>query len=197
MIVIGLTGGIGSGKSTVSRILEELGARIIDMDKLGHELYRAGTPGWEEVVAEFGSDILQPNREVDRKKLGQIVFSDPEALKRLNRVMHPKIKRRAQEVLDEWRQQGVAVAVVEAAILIEASWASLTDEVWVTVASEKVAVSRMKERGFAPEQVLARVRSQMPVEEKAKQAQVVLHNDGNLAALRRQVEAQWQRLNPS
>ena len=167
------------------------------MDKLGHELYRAGTPGWEEVVAEFGSDILQPNREVDRKKLGQIVFSDPEALKRLNRVMHPKIKRRAQEVLDEWRQQGVAVAVVEAAILIEASWASLTDEVWVTVASEKVAVSRMKERGFAPEQVLARVRSQMPVEEKAKQAQVVLHNDGNLAALRRQVEAQWQRLNPS
>lgn len=195
MKVIGLTGGIGSGKSTVSRILQELGARILDADKVGHELYRPGTEVWEEVVSAFGRDILKPDGEIDRPKLGAIVFSDPAALERLNQIMHPRMFQRMRQILDEWRNEGVAVAVLEAAILFEAGWTPLVDEVWVTMASEETVVKRLRAKGLSPEQVKARLRSQMPVEEKARRAKVVIHNDGSMEELRRQVEAEWQRLN--
>jgi len=195
MKVIGLTGGMGSGKSTVSAILRELGARVLDADRVGHELYRPGTPVWEEVVAAFGKGILKPDGEIDRPKLGAIVFGDPSALKRLNEIMHPRMFQRMREVLEEWRREGaVEVAVLEAAILFEANWTPLVDEVWVTIASEDTVVERLKAKGFSPEQVRARLRSQMPVEEKARRAQVVIRNDGSLEELRRQVEVEWRRL---
>jgi len=192
MIVIGLTGGIGSGKSEVSRMLGALGAEIIDADRLGHQAYQPRTETWEAVVAAFGEQILQPNGEVDRKKLGAIVFSDPKALARLNAIMHPRMYEMIEGQLEGLRRQGTNVAVVEAAVLIEAGWAPLTDETWVTEAEEDVVVGRVQRRSNLPgEEIQRRIRSQLTREERAKHATVVIENNGGLEELRQHVQELW------
>jgi len=193
MIVIGLTGGIGTGKSTVTKTLEEMGSYVVDADKLGHEAYRPSTEVWKLVVDTFGEDILQPNGEVDRRKLGAIVFSDPQALERLNQIVHPWMYQEMKHRLEELRRQDVRVVVLEAAILIEASWTSLVDQVWVTTAPMEVVVERLRSRnGLSREQVLARVQSQMPTEERVKHADVVVDTDCPLAEVPKRVAALWK-----
>jgi len=195
MKVIGLTGGIGSGKSTVSRFLAELGAVIIDADKVGHEALKPDTEIWRKVVAAFGTGILKPNREIDRKKLGKIVFGTPEALTRLNQIMHPPMYQLVKAQIKEYRQQGGEVVVLEAPLLIEAGWTSLVDEVWVTVAPEPTVVRRLKEKvGLSERESLARIRSQLSSEERVKHADVVVDTDCDLGELREKVREQWQRL---
>jgi len=193
--VIGLTGGIGSGKSTVSQYLKKLGAVIIDADKVGHEAFQPGTDTWREVVAAFGRDILTPNGEIDRKKLGAIVFNNPQALGQLNRIMHPKMRDMMKAQIDEHRRQGVAVVVLEAAILIEANWTPLVDEVWVTRATEAAVLERLKkQRGLAEEQTLARIRSQLSDEERLKHADVVITNEGNLEEIEAKIRELWAKI---
>jgi dephospho-CoA kinase len=193
MKVIGLTGGIGSGKSTVSKYLQELGAVLIDADKVGHAAYQPDTETWREVVATFGQQILTSDGNIDRKKLGAIVFSNPESLEKLNRIVHPRMYEMMKAQIDEYRQQGVKVVVLEAAILLEASWTPLVDEVWVTVAPESTVVERTKERtGLPEEQILARIRSQMSSEERAKHADVVISNDGSMDELKIKVKELWR-----
>lgn len=193
MKVIGLTGGIGSGKSTVSQFLRELGAALIDADKAGHEAYQPNTETWREVVAAFGEQILTPDGEIDRKKLGGIVFSSPESLARLNWIMHPRMYEMMKAQIEEYRQRGVDVVVLEAAILLEAGWTPLVDEVWVTVAPESTVVERTRERtGLPEEQILARIRSQMSSEERAKHADVVINNDGTQDELKAKVKELWE-----
>jgi len=193
--VIGLTGGIGSGKSTVSQCLAELGAVIIDADKVGHEAFEPNTEAWREVAATFGRQILTPSGEIDRKKLGEIVFNNPEALSRLNQIMHPRMHDMMKAQIEEYRRQGVDVVVLEAAVLIEANWTSLVDEVWVTVAPEDAVVERLrKQRGLVEEQTLARIRSQLSSEERAKHADVVINNDGKLEEMKAKVKELWTRL---
>jgi len=195
MKVIGLTGGIGSGKSTVSRFLAELGAVIIDADKVGHEALKPDTEIWRKVVAAFGTGILKPNREIDRKKLGKIVFGNPEALTRLNQIMHPPMHQLVKAQIKEYRQQGGEVVVLEVPLLIEAGWTSLVDEVWVTVAPEPTVVRRLKEKvGLSERESLARIRSQLSSEERVKHADVVVDTDCDLGELRERVKEQWQRL---
>lgn len=198
MKVIGLTGGIGSGKSTVSRILSELGAVVLDADKVGHEAYQPGTETWKEVVAAFGREIVAPDESIDRKKLGAIVFGDPAALERLNGITHPRMYDMMADRIEEYRQQGAGVVVLEAAILLEAGWTPLVDEVWVTVASEPTVVRRVKERTDLPEeQIRSRIRSQLSNEERKKQASVVISNDGSLDELRAKVAELWEKLQHS
>ncbi|MBI3040948.1 MAG: dephospho-CoA kinase [Chloroflexi bacterium] len=169
--VIGLTGGIGSGKSTASQCLAELGAVILDADKVGHEAFQPNTDAWHEVVAAFGRQVIAPGGEIDRKKLGEIVFSQPQSLARLNQIMHPRMYEMMKARIEEYRRQGVDVVVVEAAILIEANWMPLVDEVWVTVSSETAVLERLKrQRGLAEEQTLARIHSQLATEERLKHA---------------------------
>src|SRR3990170_927024 len=144
MIVIGLTGGIGSGKSTVASLLSELGAVHLDGDKLGHEAYRRGTPCWEKVVAEFGKGILDADGEVDRKKLASVVFGDSARLAKLNLLVQPCIRERVEELIEGRRVQGAQVVVVEAALLIEANWLDMVDEVWVVASTENNVVHRLK-----------------------------------------------------
>jgi len=195
MKVIGLTGGIGSGKSTVSRFLGEMGAVVLDADKVGHQAYQPGTETWKELVAAFGEDIVAPDSTIDRRKLGAIVFADPEALARLNRIMHPRMFDMMKARIEEYRGQGTEVVVLEAAILLEANWTPLVDEVWVTVASESIVVQRTRERtGLPEEQIKARIRSQLSNEERSQQAKVVITNNGDLEELRVQVEKLWQEL---
>ena len=193
MKVIGLTGGIGSGKSTVSQFLRELGAVLIDADQVGHEAYQPNTETWREVVAAFGEQVLTPDGEIDRKKLGGIVFSSPESLARLNLIMHPRMYEMMKAQIEEYRQRGVDVVVLEAAILLEAGWTPLVDEVWVTVAPESTVVERTRERtGLPEEQILARIRSQMSSEERAKRADVVINNDGTQDELKAKVKELWE-----
>ena len=193
--VIGLTGGIGSGKSTVSQYLAELGAVILDADKVGHEAFKSGTETWQQVVNAFGKQILTPDGEIDRKKLGGIVFDNPESLSRLNQIMHPRMYDMMKARIEEYRQQGAGVIVLEAAILIEANWTPLVDEVWVTVAGEDAVLKRVnKQRGLEAEQIIARIRSQLSAEERVKHADVVINNDGDLDEMRAKVKELWKQL---
>ena len=194
MKVIGLTGGISSGKSTVSRFLAELGAVILDADKVGHEAFKPDTEPWREVVAAFGRQILKPSGEIDREKLGEIVFGNPKLLSRLNQIMHPRMYDMVKSQLEEYRRQEVGVVVLEAALLLEANWTSLVDEVWVTAASESTVLKRLKEKsGLSEPESLARIRSQMSTEERIKRADVVINTDCRLDELKAKVKELWQR----
>jgi len=195
MKVIGLTGSIGSGKSTVSQFLAELGAVIIDADKVGHEACKPDTEVWREVVAAFSRRILTPSGDIDRNKLGEIVFGNPEALSRLNQIMHPRMYNVVKAQIEDYRRQGVDVVVLEVILLIEAGWTSLVDEVWVTVAPEEAVVEHLKQqRGLNEEQIRARINSQLSAEERVKHADVVINNNCSLAELRTRVEELWRRL---
>jgi dephospho-CoA kinase len=204
MKVIGLTGGIASGKSTVARFLEELGAVIIDADKVGHEAFEPDTKSWRQVVDAFGQDILTPDGQVDRQKLGQIVFSDPEKLPRLNQIVHPRIYELVKARLKDYRRRGVKVVVLEMPLLVEVPLSmkpgqpTLTDEVdevWVTVAPEAVVLKRLeKKTGHTEAHSRARIRSHLPSEEKLKHADVVIDTDCPLDELKDRVSRLWEKL---
>ena len=195
MKVIGLTGGIGSGKSTVSRFLAELGAVIIDADKVGHEAFEPDTEVWREVVAAFGRQVLTPDGGINREKLGEIVFRDSESLSRLNQIMHPRMYDMVKAQLEGYRKQGVGVVVLEAPLLIEANWTPLVDEVWVTVATESTILGRLKEKlGLSELESLTRIYSQLPSEERIKHADITIDTDCDLDELKARVEELWQKL---
>jgi dephospho-CoA kinase len=194
--VIGLTGGIGAGKSTVTQMLEELGAAVIDADKVGHQIYLPDLPAWREIVAAFGQEVLNADRSINRQALGKIVFADPEALRTLNRIVHPKMFDRMAELVAELRVRGgMKAIVVEAAVLIEANWMPLVDQVWVVVASEAVVVDRLaQQRNLSPDQVRTRIAAQLSNDERLKHAHVVIRNDGSLEEVRTAVQQAWDRL---
>jgi len=195
MVVIGLTGGILAGKSTISGMLAEKGAVIIDADKIGHAAYKPHTETWQELLDAFGDGILKKNGEIDRKRLGEIVFADPDALSRLNRIVHPRMREMMREEIEQLRGEGVAVVVLEAAVLIEADWTDLADEVWVAVAPEDVVIKRLRDRGgLSEEQARARIRSQLPAEERAKHADVIIDTDCDISEVRARVDELWSRL---
>lgn len=192
-MTIGLTGGIGSGKSEASGILRELGALIIDADIVGHETYRSGQPAWDEVVEAFGDDVIDSDGEIDRRELGKIVFDDPGRLKRLTDIVWPKIRESLKDRMAGERDGGETnVLVVEAAVLFEAGWENLFDEIWVVTAPEKDVLERLeRQRNQKPEQTRARVRAQMTNGEREKRADVMIRNDEDRAALAATVKQLW------
>ena len=193
MLVIGLTGGIGTGKTEVSRMLQDLGAVVINADQVGHEAYTPHSETWREVVAAFGEAILTAEGEIDRRKLGSIVFADPQELARLNGIMHPRMAGIVAEKLQGLDTDGVDVAVVEAAVLFEAGWDALVDEVWTTESPLESVIARLRERnGFEPEEIRKRVSAQMSSEERSGRATEVIHNGGDLDGLQSQVTELWQ-----
>lgn len=192
MLTIGLTGGIGTGKSEVSRLLEILGASVIYADRIGHEAYRNSSPIWQELVDTFGEGILGSDGEIDRKVLGSMVFSDPGAMEKLNAIMHPKMAEIIDGKISQFRNAGAGAVVVEAALLLEAGWDSMVDEVWLVHAPREAIVERLKVRSNLSEgEVRDRMRSQLSYEESSRRAQVVIHNTGDLPELRRKVESAW------
>ena len=195
MIVIGLTGGIASGKSAVATILSGLGAGVIDADSMGHQAFRPHTNTWRDVVDAFGKGILRQDDEIDRTKLAEIVFNDPESLEKLNMITHPAIRRMVEQAIETMRGQRVDVVVLEAALLIEANWIDLVDQVWVTVAPAAMVIKRLREKkGYTEAQSRARIRSQMPTAERKKHADVVIENDSDLPKLKEKVEKLWHNL---
>jgi dephospho-CoA kinase len=194
MLVIGLTGSIGTGKSEAARQLEILGASIISADQVGHEAYTPNTEAWEQVVAAFGDDILQDDKDIDRRKLGAIVFSDPSQLEKLNAIMHPRMARMVSDKIEVLRGQDVKVVVVEAALLFEAGWDTLVEEVWVTDSSEDIVVGRLKERnGLSEEEAKKRINSQMDRAERIERSDFVIDNSSDMAGLESAIKELWDR----
>ncbi|HEY8516867.1 MAG TPA: dephospho-CoA kinase [Candidatus Binatia bacterium] len=198
MLVIGLVGGIGSGKSTAAAILAELGAEVINADLIGHEVYEPGKPGFDAIVAEFGPEVVGPDGRIDRKRLGSIVFADSAKLARLNAIVHPLIRAEIERRIERAREEGrVRAVVVEAAILLEAGWRSLVDQVWVICARRDDVVERLAaQRGMAEEEAAARMAKQMSDAERRAAADVVIDNDGSIDDLRARLTGLWQTLVP-
>jgi dephospho-CoA kinase len=195
MKVIGLTGSIGSGKSTVAGFLGDMGATVINLDKTGHEVLRKGTAAYRQVVKAFGEDILTADGGIDRARLGKIVFSDPEALKRLNNIVHPAIDAVVEDKVKENKRKSVKVLVLEAAAMLESKRQWQADEIWVTVAPEDAVVRRTKDRPDYSESIVrARISSQMTNEQRIKKADVVIENAGTPEELKAKVKVEWEKL---
>jgi dephospho-CoA kinase len=193
MLTIGLTGGIGSGKSTAAKILAEFGAPIIDADKVAHTTYAPGGAAYDAVVAAFGTEIVAVDRTIDRKKLGAIVFGNPDRLNKLTSIVWPATFKSIRARLDGLRASGEKMPiVVEAAILIEANWQPLCDEIWLVRASRQAVIDRIeRQRGLKPAETEARIRAQLSDDERAKHASLVIDNDGSLDALREVLKRVW------
>jgi dephospho-CoA kinase len=202
MRVIGLTGGIGSGKSTVASFLAGLGATVIDVDRVWHEGLGADSELRQQIVDAFGDGILTPHGDIDRRELGAIVFGNDEALARLNNVMHPWMYKTVRARLGDYQRWGVRVVVLDMPLLVEVplslksgqpSLSDEVDEVWVVVAPEAVVLRRLQAKsGLSREEALARIRSQMPPAEKVKHADVVIDTDCGLDELEARVKEAWR-----
>ncbi len=193
MFVIGLTGGIATGKTLVSETLREFGATIINADLVGHEAYLPHTETWQAVVDAFGTDILDDEGQIVRPKLGAIVFSDPSKLEQLNSIVHPRIYAMISDRIEGLKAEGITAVVVEAALLIEAGWTLLVDDIWVLTSPIEQVYSRLTGRGMSPEQARARVESQMPQEERVTHADIVIANDGGEAEMKSAVKEHWDQ----
>ena len=194
MRVIGLTGGIASGKSSVAGMFARLGAAIIDADQLARDAVRPGTPTLAAIVQAFGSGILQPDGTLDRPALGALIFTDASARRRLEQLTHPAIKELALSRLRELRATGTAVVFYMAPLLIEANATDRVDEIWVVHVDAATQLARLMARdNLSLTEAQARVASQMPLEEKRRHGRVVIDNSGSLAETEQQVREIWAR----
>lgn len=192
--MIGLTGNIATGKSVVRRMLEHLGAYTIDADALAHRAYAKGAPGYQPVIDKFGKWLVTRDGEIDRKKLGGLVFNDSEAMKQLESIVHPLVRQAAEILIQRATQP---VVVIEAIKLLEGDLRKVCDSVWVTNAPEDVQVERlMRKRGMSKDQALERVRIQSPQSQKVAVANIVITNTGSYEALWKQVSESWKEIVP-
>jgi len=193
--VIGLTGGIASGKSTVTSFFRERGIPVIDADILGHRTYDPGTETYQQVVETFGQDVVAADGTIDRKVLGSKVFGRPEELKKLTDIVWPGIRRLASEQLAEFEAAGNELVVLEAAVLLEAGWEDLVDEIWVVVVDPEIAVQRLAARnGLDPDAARARIASQLTNEERIARGDVIIENNGTLDELNARIQQAWDSL---
>lgn len=195
-MIIGLTGGIASGKSTVATTLQDWGAYVIDADKLGHRAYVKGTDAFHKVVAQFGEDIVGADGEVDRRALGAKVFGEGGSLKQLTDIVWPAIyDMAAAEIKQSLDSNPNTVVVLEAAVLIEAGWQSLVDEIWVTTVDPSTAIERASARdGVDADAVQARIDAQLSNAERTAEAAVVIDNSADEPQLLAQLENHWKNL---
>jgi dephospho-CoA kinase len=191
--VIGLTGNIATGKSLVGKTLAQLGAEHIDADQLAHQVMVRGQPAWRQIVAVFGKDVLQPDGEIDRRKLGAIVFADVCALARLEQIVHPEVIACTRERI---AASPSGVVVVEAIKLIESGMVSqLCDALWVVTAPREAQIERlMEQRGLSYEDAVLRIDAQPPQAHKVARADVVIDNGGTIEAIACQVKRAWAEL---
>ncbi len=195
MLVVGLTGGICSGKSTVAAMFARLGATVIDADRVAHELQGPGQPLFEAIVSAFGREVVGEDGRIDRRKLGAMVFADPKFRARLEDILHPAIVEECERRIQQAGTSGAAVCLLDAALLIESGRHARFDMVILVEASEAVQIDRLIARmGLSRDEVLQRIRSQMPREEKRRHASLVIENGGPLEETERQVKAAWERL---
>ena len=193
MRIIGLTGGIASGKSSVASLLERLGAAVVDADQLAREVVQPGEDALAGIVAAFGERVLNGDGTLNRAALGEVVFADPEARRILESITHPAIRRRAEERLARLRESGTRTAFYVAPLLIEAGITSRVHEVWVVYLDQETQLQRLMARdGLGREAALARIASQMPMEEKKRLGRIVIDNRGSEEDLEARVSQLWR-----
>ena len=195
-MVIGLTGGIASGKSTAARILGRYGAHVIDADKLGHRAYLKGTDAFAQVVETFGSEVIGDDGEIDRAALGAKVFGEGNRLSELTAIVWPAIRKMAEAEINEVKEQDPGrIVVLEAAVLLEAGWEGMADQVWMTIVDRDVAIERATARdGVDKEAIEARLDAQLSNDERRAQADRVIDNSADEAQLITQLEELWSTL---
>ncbi|MGD9653005.1 MAG: dephospho-CoA kinase [Candidatus Dadabacteria bacterium] len=196
MKVLGLTGNIASGKSTVARMLEGMGARIIDADQIAREVVEPEKPAWVDIVKKFGPGILSPDGTIDRQRLGEIVFGDKSQRRLLMDITHPRIKKAVRERLAEYKEENAPVVVVEAALIVEkGGLREFLDGLIVVTADEESQIERLAKRsGHTREEALARIGSQMPAGEKALHADYLIDNSGTEEETEQQVKRLWEEI---
>jgi dephospho-CoA kinase len=195
MLRLGLTGGIASGKSAVACMLRELGFSVLDADSLAHKLIEPGQPAHSEVLAAFGAAIIGEKSCIDRAKLGAIVFADPEKIKLLNTIVHPRVREAILRQLDQWERNGnLDVVFVEAALLVEAGFTKDLDGLVVTWSTPEQQFQRLLARGLSETEAKQRIASQLPVAAKLREATETIDCSGSLEETRTQVEALAVRL---
>ncbi len=196
MIVVGVTGNMGSGKTTVSRMLRDMGAEVVDADQLAREIVQPHRPAWRELVAEFGSSILREDGTIDRRRLARMVFADAERLRRLNEITHPRIIEEIDARIRAARRRGdTRVLVIDAPLIIEAGMVSMVDRIWLVRADQEVRMQRLLQRGeYTRSEIRDRLRAQMPENEQLRYADAVIDNSGCIEETRRQVRALWEEL---
>lgn len=194
MKLIGLTGGVGSGKSTVAAMLRDLGAAVVDADEAAHAVYEPGTSGFEAVIREFGAGYVHKGR-IDRGQLGELVFHDDEARRRLNAIVHPLVREWMADRTVEAVERGAPAVVQDVPLLYESGLQGLYEAVMVVYAPEEMQVRRLVDgRGFTEERARAMIASQMSIDEKRKLAHHVIDNSGTREETRSQVERIWKEL---
>lgn len=196
MLLIGLTGGIATGKSLVSGILKGLGAYIIDADKIAREVVEPYKPAWHEIIAFFGRDILNEDETINRKKLGEIVFNAPDKKKKLEEIVHPRVIDEENKMIKDYRRSNPqGIVVIDAALLIEGGGHKRVDRLIVVYADRETQIKRLMERdGLSRENVEKRINSQMPLDEKVKMADFVIDNNKSMRDTRNQVRDLFDRL---
>ena len=192
MITVGLTGGIATGKSLVSQLLEEHGAFVINADLIAHDLYNPGTIGFNSLISHFGDTILDLNGTIDRKKLASIVFTRKHEMDNLNTIMHPLIYDEIKRIMSDLSNEKHPIVVVEAAVLIEAGWQDLFDQIWVVSSDVETVISRLNARnGLSREESLKRINSQIHPKDRNKYADIVIENNGNKEILSSTIKELW------
>lgn len=195
MYSIGLTGGIASGKSTVSSILAELGAYIIDTDKIAHEVVMPGRPALFSIVNHFGKNVMLPDGNLDRTRLGEIVFENSGERSCLEQIVHPFIEERVEYGMRQAEYLGYKVVIIDVPLLFEAGWQKKVNEIWVVYVDPEIQFARLLSRNsLSHEEAWSRIHSQMPLTEKVKQAQVVIDNTSKLEMTKQQVEKEWRHI---
>ena len=189
MVIVGLTGSVGTGKSTVTNFFRELGAYIIDWDELAREVIRPHSKAWKEIVDCFGKGILNDKLTINRRKLADIVFADKEKLTRLNQIVHPEVFKEDERITNEIKSLDPdALIIKDIPLLFEVVRPVSVDTVVVVSASEQTQLRRLEERGMSPDDARNRIKSQLPLKKKIKSADFVINNDGSAEETRRQAE---------
>jgi dephospho-CoA kinase len=189
---VGLTGGIGAGKSTVADMFSKLGAVVIRSDELSRQVIEPNTPGFQKVVSRFGNQILQENGSIDRQKLAQIVFNDETALKDLEDIVHPLVRSKTNEIMDNQNRE--AIIVNEVPLLLEKNMQSLFDFLVIVISNEKNRLNRLQKRGISEDESLKRMKLQVDDDKRRSLADFLIVNDGNLEQLEADVSKVWQTL---
>ncbi|WP_353854980.1 dephospho-CoA kinase [Bacillus sp. Bos-x628] len=188
-LVIGLTGGIASGKSTVSHMIKEQGIRLVDADEIAKEAVSKGKPALHQIVQTFGEDVLLSNGELNRQQLGSIIFSDEKKRKQLNAIVHPEVRKEMLKQRDEAVKQNETFVVLDIPLLFESELEGLVDRIIVVYTTPELQLSRLMNRnGLHEEEALKRIHAQMPLEEKCKKADRVIENTKDLAYTRKQLQ---------
>jgi len=189
MIIVGLTGSVGTGKSTVANLFKELGAYVVDWDELAREVTRPHSKAWKEIVEYFGKDFLNEDLTINRQKLAEVVFSDKEKVTKLNHIVHPEVLKEDERMNSEIKSlDHDALIIKDIPLLFELTCPVYVDKIVVVSASEQTQLRRLEEKGITREDARNRIKSQLSLEEKIKSADFVINNDGSLEETKRQVE---------